>query len=237
MLNLTQNLYKEDHSFKLEALELSQTGDILGSDKISGIEIRLSHVIIKDNRTPKVFPFPGFAKVYFITMVVSDVENQNISLDIKDFEKVDDGDSLAIDKTLFYWKEENNSKAPSQIHVMSSIVKSKQKLRDVGEILAKINSDDDFKNLSGSILELLKTASSAVNISNAILSISSIVGKYLGKVEDKPLLTWFQSFTDIDGDWDKEGKTFKHAENKYIGMDLSITIRDKERQLESEKEN
>lgn len=238
MLNFNQNLYTEEHSFKEASLELkAKEGDILGSDEISGMEIRLSHVIIKDNKTAKVFPFPGLAKIYFMTLVVSDVENQNVNLDLKGFEKVDDGDALSVDKTLFYWKQENKSKVPSQIHVMSSIIKSKQSLRDVAKIMKEIKDDSEYKTLTENILVMLKDASQMANISNLILTFSSIVGKYLGKVEDKPLLTWYQSFTDINGDWDKEGKTFKHAENKYAAMDLSITIRDKKRQNEVEKKD
>lgn len=237
MLNFHQNLYTEEHNFKESSLELAiKEGDILGSEEISGIEIRLSHVIIKDNKTAKVFPFPGLAKVYFMTLVVSDIENQNINLDLKGFQKVDDGDALSIDKTLFYWKQENKSKVPSQIHVMSTIIKSKQSLRDVAKIMENIKEDPEYKNLTENILKIVKDASQITDISNLILSVSSIVGKYLGKVEDKPLLTWYQSFTDINGDWDKQGKTFKHAENKYAAMDLSITIRDKKRQKEVDKE-
>lgn len=236
MLNFHQNLYTEEHSFKEASLELTaKEGGILGSDKISGIEIRLSHVIIKDNKTAKVFPFPGLAKVYFMNLVVSDAENQNIGLDLKGFEKVDDGDALSIDKTLFYWKQEKKSKPPSQIHVMSTIIKSKQGLRDVAKIMENIKDDAEYKKLTNNLLGMLKDASQMTNISNFIWSVSSVVGKYLGRVEDRPLLTWYQSFTDIDGDWDKLGKTFKHAENKYAAMDLSITIRDKERQKEAEK--
>lgn len=236
MLDFHQNLYTEEHSYKEASLELNtKEQDILGSNKISGIEIRLSHVIIKDNKTAKVFPFPGLAKVYFMNLVVSDVENQTIALDLKGFEKVDDGDALSIDKTLFYWKQEKKSKSPSQIHVMSTIIKSKQGLRDVAKIMENITQDSEYKNLTQNLIGMLKDASQMTNISNLILSISSVVGKYLGRVEDKPLLTWYQSFTDINGDWDLLGKTFKHAENKYVAMDLSITIRDKDRQKESEK--
>ena len=237
MLNFNQNLYKEEHSFKEASLELEKkNGDILDSNKISGIEIRLSHVIVKDNKTPKVFPFPGLAKIYFMNLVVSDAENQNIALDLKGFQKVDDGDALSIDKTLFYWKQEKKSKAPSQIHVMSTIIKSKQGLRDIAKIMENIKDDAEYKNLTENLLGMLKDASQMTNISNLILSVSSVVGKYLGKVEDKPLLTWYQSFTDINGDWDILGKTHKHAENKYAAMDLAITIRDKKRQQEADKD-
>lgn len=231
MLNLLQNLYTEEHSFKEAAIDFTtKEGDILGSDKISGLEIRLSHVIIKDNKTAKIFPFPGLAKIYFLTLVVSDVENQMINLDLKGFEKVDDGDALSIDKSIFYWKQTKKEKAPSQVHVMTSIIKSKQSLRDVAKIMENIKNDSDYKDLSEKLLTIIKDANQFSNITNLISTVSSIVSKYLGKVEDKPFLTWYQSFTDIDGDWDKLGKTFKHAENKYAAMDLSITIRDKERE-------
>lgn len=230
MLNLLQNLYTEEHSFKEAAIDFTtKDGDILASDKISGLEIRLSHVVIKDNKTAKIFPFPGLAKIYFLTLVVSDVENQIINLDLKGFEKVDDGDALSIDKSIFYWKQNSKKIGPSQVHVMTSIIKSKQSLRDVAKIMENINKDIDYKDLTNTLATFIKDANQFSNITNLITTVSSIVGKYLGKVEDKPLLTWYQSFTDIDGDWDKLGKTYKHAENKYAAMDLSITIRDKER--------
>lgn len=154
----------------------------------------------------------------------------SISLDLKGFEKVNDGDSLNVDRTLYFWQEEDNSKtAPTQVHIFTSLLKSKQDLRNVSEVLMQIHNDEDYKNLVSNLGTMLKTASQLANISNVIFNVAAIAGKYLGKVEDKPLLTWFQSFTNINGDWDHDGKTEKKADNKYAGMKLICIVRDKDR--------
>src|SRR6476620_1813404 len=157
MLNFRENLYVEEHSFQESFFE--STGDILTSDQISGMEIRLSHVIVKDNKTPKIFPFPGLAKIYFVNLVLSDLAAEPISLDLKGFEKVDDGDGLAVDRTLFYWKKTPDSKkAPSQIHVLCSILKSKEDLREVGSVLDKIKKDNEYKDLASNLATLIGNA-------------------------------------------------------------------------------
>jgi hypothetical protein len=236
MIDFMQNLQTEEHNFQ-EAFENARhpgaralAGDIPTSKDISGIEIRLSNVTILDNKTPKVFPFPGYAKVYFVNLVVSDLSADAISLDLNGFEKVDDGDKLSLDRTLFSWKQTGSSTiVPSQIHVFSSLIKSKQPLRDVAKIMADVKNDSNYKDTVSSLDTILKTASSVTNISTLIFQVAGIVGGFLGKVDDKPLLTWVQSFTDINGDFDILGKTDKNAANKFASMNLSITIRDKDR--------
>lgn len=236
MIDFMQNLQTEEHSFQ-EVFEnarhpatRSGPGHIPGSKDISGIEVRLSNVQIIDNKTPKVFPFPGFAKVYFINLCVSDLSADPLSVDLNGFEKVDDNDRLALDRTLFAWKKpDKEATPPSQIHVFSSLVKSKQPLRNVAKILSEVKSDGHFKDTAGALGSVLKAGSNVSNVSNLIFQVAGIVGGFLGKVDDKPLLTWVQSFTDLNGDFDVLGKTDKHATNKFASMDLSITIRDKER--------
>lgn len=231
-----QNLQTEEHNFQegFENAKHSKTrlrkGDIPSSKDISGLEVRLSNVTIIDNKTPKVFPFPGFAKVYFVNLVVSDLSADTVSLDLNGFEKVDDGDKLSLDRTLFSWKKTNNNTiVPSQIHVFSSLIKSKQPLRDVAKIMSDVKNDSNFKDTVTTLNSLFKTASNITNISSLIFQVAGIVGGFLGKVDDKPLLTWVQSFTDINGDFDILGKTDKNATNKFASMNLSITIRDKDR--------
>lgn len=236
MIDFMQNLQTEEHNFQ-EAFEnakhsatRSRSGNIPSSKDISGIEVRLSNVNISDNKTPKVFPFPGFARVYFVNLIVSDLSADTLSLDLNGFEKVDDGDKLSLDRTLFAWKKtEKNTIAPSQIHVFSSLIKSKQPLRDVAKIMSEVKNDSNFKDTVTSLNSIMKTASNVTNISNLIFQVAGIVGGFLGKVDDKPLLTWVQSFTDLNGDFDILGKTDKNATNKFASMNLSIIIRDKER--------
>jgi hypothetical protein len=238
MIDFMQNLQTEEHNFqesfqnaKHPESTLERAGDILGSKDISGMEVRLSNIKIIDNKTPKVFPFPGLAKVYLVNMVITDTSANPILLDLNGFEKVDDGDSILVDRVIYSWKLAPAALTPpSQVHVFTSLLKSKQPLRDVAKIIESVNNDDKYKQLTNTLDTVLKTASQISNISELIFKVASIVGSYLGKVDDKPLLTWIQSFTDINGDYDNLGPTKKSAQNKYASMDLTFIVRDKERQ-------
>ena len=235
MIDFMQNLQTEEHNFQENFQNAKHPKNLsIGipqSKDISGIEVRLSNVKVIDNKTPKVPPFPGLAKVYFVNLVVSDIQANSLSLDLKGFEKIDDGESLSLDRTLFFWKlTPAAQEVPSQIHIFSSLIKSKQPLRDVAKIMESVDKDDKYKEVVNSLTTVLKTASNLSSISGLIFQVAGIVGNYLGKVDDKPLLTWIQSFTDINGDYDKLGETKKSAANKYASMDLSIIVRDKERQ-------
>src|SRR5690606_9375534 len=76
------------------------------SGNITGIEVRLSNAHVIDNRTPKVLIFPGYAKIYLLTIVISDAENNTPVLNLKSFAKVADRENLPVDASIFYWKEE-----------------------------------------------------------------------------------------------------------------------------------
>jgi len=212
---------------------LFEVGDIETSGEISGIELRLSRAHILDNRTPSIGPFPGYAKIYFLTMVVSDIQNQAVFIDIKGFPKIDDKEDLPIDNTLYYWKKTaTNKTAPSQLHVFSSIIKSKQALRDAAKILHELKDDDGYKSALKMIVSIV-TSASVGPIVDQITNIANIVGKFLGKVEDKPLISVLQSYTDINGDFDALGKVSKEYKSKYAILGLSLTVRDKEREKEA----
>src|SRR5919205_2773388 len=93
------------------------------SADVSGIELRMLPPFIKDNTTPRIFPFPGYAQLYCLTIVVSDAPNQLVgAIDLKAFPRIGDQEALPINKTLFYWQAVNEQDpSPNQIHVMCSI--------------------------------------------------------------------------------------------------------------------
>jgi len=239
-----QNVRNYVHEFKpvkkkkgrAKGGDLFEIGDIETSAEISGIELRFSRAHILDNRTPNIGPFPGYAKIYFLNMVVSDVQNQTVFVDVKGFPKIDDKEDLPIDNTLYYWKKTaTNKTAPSQVHVFSSIIKSKQALRDGGKILQEIKDDEGYKSALKTMLNIVSSASPVGQIADQITNIANIVGKFLGNVEDKPLISVLQSFTDINGDFDVLGKIPKEFRTKYAILGLSLTVRDKEREKEANK--
>ncbi|HMG16302.1 MAG TPA: hypothetical protein VK590_12680 [Saprospiraceae bacterium] len=224
---------KEDSFYDIYSLKLKKvmrSGDIPTSDELTGIELRLSKVLIKDNGTIKIPPFPGLAQMYLLIIVISDLENPIQNLDLKGFAKVDDGEELPVDRTIFYWKKDDQKqKNPSQIHAFVSIVKSKESLREVGEILKQVKGDKDYSDLITNIKSLIISTTPVGQIADTLFNLSSIVGKYLGKVKDKPLLTWVQSYTDINGDLDTLGKIVKERENDKAALTMTFIIRDKER--------
>jgi hypothetical protein len=200
------------------------------SADITGIEIRLSRAFIIENKTPKVLFFPGFSKIYLIVTVVSDQGDVVQTLDLKSFAKVGDDEDLPVDKTIFFFKKTADNQSPSQIHVLVSLVKSKQPLREVGRVLADVKNDPEFAGAVTSLKDMIKNASAVGQVSGLLFSVASVFGKFLGEVDDKPLMTWVQSFTDINGDFDKLGKTTIGRKNNFAALDLSIIIRDTTRE-------
>lgn len=238
MVNFNDNLYFESYSFKeTKALRsLRALSDVPTSKQISGIEVRLSRVHIRDNKTAPLGPFPGLAKVYLMNIIASDILGSDINLSLEGFEKVDDNHTLAVDRTLFYWKKTDETpKSPSQIHIFSSLVKSKKALRDTAKIMADAREDTKIKELTSGLGSLLKDASKFNSLTAVLMQVASVVGDMLGKVEDKPLISRFQSFTDIAGNFNQLGRTSHPFGNKYADLDYSIFIRDKERQDEVEQ--
>lgn len=230
-----QNVRNYVHQFKPAKKRRSTSRDLLESDipttgEISGIELRLSRAHILDNRTPNIGPFPGYAKVYFLTLVVSDVKNQAVFVDVKGFPKVDDKEDLPIDNTLYYWKKTGNATPPSQVHVFSSIIKSKQALRDTGKLLQELKDDNGYKSALTTVVEAVTSATPVAPIVDQITNLANIIGGFLGKVEDKPLISVLQSYTDLNGDFDVLGKVSKEYRSKYAVLGLSLTVRDKERE-------
>jgi hypothetical protein len=233
-INFIDNAFIEELALKGD--EDSKPEGVSSSKNVTGIEVRLARAHILDNKTPKIGPFPGFSKLYLIVIVVSDKGEVLQTLDLKSFAKVDDNEDLPVDKTIYYWKQNGNKeKSPSQIHVLVSIVKSKQQLRDVSKIMTDVKNDDDFSDFVSSLKSIVKNTSAVSQIADLLFSTVGIVGKFLGKVDDKPLLTWVQSFTDINGDFDKLGKVAVRRGNKNADLELSVIIRDTTREVEIAK--
>ena len=230
-LNLKDEAFIEQ--FALQGDEKNKPEGISTSKNITGIEVRLSRALIINNKTPKIGPIPGFAKMYLMVIVVSDTGDAIQNLDLKSFAKVGDDEDLPVDKTIYFWKQQQETdKSPSQIHILASVIKSKKGLREAAKVLADVKNDAEFAGVVSSIKEVVKNANAVTQISDLLFSVAGVVGKFLGKVDDKPLLTWVQSFTDINGDFDKLGKTTIGRKNDFAALDLSIIIRDVHREVE-----
>jgi hypothetical protein len=208
---------------------------ITTSEDVTGIELRMLPPMIKENGTAKVWPFPGYAKLYCLTIVVSDAGNQLVgAIDLKGFQRIGSGEHLPINKTIFYWQAESEQdKSPNQIHVMCSVIKSKESLRDTGNILGSIKNDNEYKTLIGSLGAIAKDAASFNLVTDIMMDVAGIVGKHLGKVEDKPLGTVVNSYTTLYGDFDKIGINPYPYVTRNVDFTFHLTVRSakKERKL------
>lgn len=232
MINFRQNLYTEAYDFGQQQRRTDAAAQHAASG-IYGIELRLKNVLVTDNGTPAVYPFPGYAKLYFLSMVACSHTSGCLQLSLKAFDQVDDCDALNLSKSIFYWKKERpNDVAPNQVHLFTSLIKSRQPLRDAASVLSEVQRDNSFKLLNSTLESLLKDATPVADISNLIFNLAGIAGKYLGKVDERPLLSWFQSFVNIQPDLDVLGKTERKAANHHAAFHLSMIVRDKVRMEE-----
>ncbi|OLY91704.1 hypothetical protein SAMN05444008_10342 [Cnuella takakiae] len=226
MLQFRQNLYTEEHNFSHEGQNAAANNGEPSAAGIGTVELRLSSVVVQDNNTPAIFPYPGYAKLYLLCIVATSAAAGGYQLHLRSFDQVADGDALNMDKTIYYWKKDQPTEvAPVQIHVFTSLIKSKQPLRDVAAVLSELYRDASYKLLTATLDKLIKGATPIPDISNLLFNIAGIAGKYLEKVDDRPLLTWYQSFTGVAASGTVLGKTEKMAANCYVTINLSMVVR------------
>lgn len=200
------------------------------SAQVSGMELRMLAPVIKNNQTPKFLAFPGYAQLYCLTLIVSDADNQMAgSIDLTGFPRIGDNETLPISKTLYYWQAADETcESPNQIHMMCTIMKSKKALRDTSAILSSLKDDEQYKGLTGQLSKLAKSVTSFNAVTDTIVQIAGVVGKYLGNVEDKALGTVLNSYTTIHGDFDKTGVNAFSYTTRNVDFKFELTIRNKQ---------
>lgn len=218
--------YEPPHGRVGELYSIPSSGDV------AGIELRMLPPFIRDNHTIAFWPFPGRARLYCLTMVVSDAANQLTGLmDLNGFPRVGDREFLPINKTIYYWQQDElkQVKPPGQIHVMTSIIKSKEALRETGDILNKVKNDNDYKELIDRLGAIITETASFSAVTNLTMQAAHIVGQYLGKVDDQPIGTVINSFTRLHGDWDRLGITPVSVPTRDVDFQYELIIRDHQR--------
>jgi len=198
------------------------------SKELTGLEVRLSQVIVKDNKTPHVYPFIRYANLYVITSAIDNLGGDPYSLNLKGFANVDDGETLPVERTVYYWKSDDTNKAPGAVHVLTSIIKSNQKIRDFGDALASLRKTDDFQKVVNTIITA--AAGGGAAIYEALLPLVGVIGQIMGKIDDTPLFTTVTSFTDINGDFDALGRHPYPQNNRYVDIVTTLIVRDASRE-------
>ena len=215
-----------------EATASQSFPNIPDSGDVAGIELRMLPPLVRDNHTPAFWPFPGRARLYCLTMVVSDAANQMAGLmDLNSFPRVGDNEYLPINKTIYYWQADGTGvlKPPSQLHVVCSIIKSKEALRETGTVLESVKNDADYKTVIDQLSSVVADTASFSLITGLAMQAADIVGRYLGRVDDQPIGTAVNSFTRLHGDWDKLGINPVTMSTKNVDFHFELVIRDQHR--------
>ena len=213
-------------------------GPIHSSKDVSGIELRMLPPLIIENHTAPVWPFPGYSKLYCLTIVVSDATNQLAgAIDIKGFPRIGDQEYLPVNKTIFYWQASSTQTTPpNQVHMMCSIIKSKKDLRDMGKIMGELKDDTDYKSAISTLGKIAKNAAEVNVVTDLVAQIGSLVGKHLGQVEDKPIGTILNSYTTVHGDFDELGVKKLVYPTKDVQFNFDLTVRNATAEATIEKE-
>jgi hypothetical protein len=211
------------------ARPLAQDGDIPTSDTLSGIELRVQKLLVRDNGTTWIWPFVRYSDLYVILVAIDDLGGDPYKVDLQGFADVDDGEVLPLERTAYLWqKSATATTAPNQVHVVISVVKSNSGIRKTGAALTRLRGSDDYQVVVAKLVAAV-ASSGATAIADGLLALTGVVGSILGDVEDRPLLTQVLSFTGINGDFDSLGKHVHERGNRFIDLQVALTVRDKNR--------
>jgi len=114
-------------------------------------------------------------------------------------------------------------------------MKSKQDLREVGNVLATVKDDTEYKNLIAALSKAAKDVAKFNLVTDIIVQVAGVIGKYLGKVEDKPLGTIINSYTTLHGDFDKIGISPLLYSTKDVDFEFQMIVRNKSIETAIEK--
>jgi hypothetical protein len=198
------------------------------SKDLTGIEARLSQVFVKDNKTPHLWPFIRYSDLYVVTSSIDNLGGEPYCVSLKGFAKVDDGEHLPVERTVYYWTPDGaGSRAPGAVHVLTSVIKSNEGIRDLGAALTSLRNTDDFRTVVGAIVTAAGAGGTAIY--DAFLPLVGVVGSILGRIDDTPLFTSVLSFTDINGDFDQLGRHRYPQNTRYVDAVTTLIVRDANR--------
>jgi len=201
-------------------------GDVPAPGSISGIDIRMLPPFVRDNQQLKIWPFPGYARLYCLTTVVSDVNNELTgAMDLSGFSRVGKNDFLPLNKIIYNWRRNAPQQLlPDNVHIMCSIIKSREPIRDTDRVLAAVKNDSEYHNIVEHLNAVISGTASFAMVTNMTVKIAAVINRYLGKTADVPVATVVDSFSRLHGDWDKPGirQVGMSARNADFGFEVVV---------------
>jgi hypothetical protein len=91
--------------------------------------------------------------------------------------------------------------------------------------MGAIKDDTEYKGLIADLGKLTSDVAKFNVVSDIVVQIAGVVGKYLGAVEDKPLGTIINSYTTLHGDFDKIGIAQLLYPTRDVDFEFQMVVR------------
>lgn len=190
---------------------------------ISGIEIRILPPFIRDNRQLKIWPFPGHAKLYCLTTVVSDVHNELTgAMDLAAFTRVGKNSYLPVNKAIYRRQCNGGRPLPENVHIMCAIIKTSEAIRDTDRIMEAVKNDEEYRHITDHLKSVVADTASFAVVTNMTVKIANVINRHIGRTEQ--IATVVDSFSRLHGDWDKPGirQVAMSARNADFGFEVIV---------------
>lgn len=119
---------------------------------------------------------------------------------------------------------------------MTSVIKSKGALREAGNLLGSIKSDNQYQSLIKQLSVISSDIASYNMVTEIAQQITAIIGSYLGRIDDKPIGAAVHSFTRLHGDWDELGIKPFQVITDNVDFNFELVVRDEERYMLQHRE-
>jgi hypothetical protein len=191
-------------------LEAVQTDDVQGTakEKLHSIQMdphlrdlaqqqimaRLKSVQILNWNSPKL-RLTGNKKsdIYVITTIVDDYSKDPVTCELNSFSNINKGDRLTIASEFGVKMFQCSGRIPTYLDIRILVVRSKKGIRDLGQALASIRGDSDFKD---TVQKLASLVTGPIGIVTAqIEQIVGVIGKILQLKKDDQLCYYCATIT------------------------------------------
>lgn len=158
---------------------------------ITDVEMRLKEVFIFDNRDP------GKGDIYLVTVVADNLATESFTLEIKTFEDIHDKEALHLGPAGLTIYRNPQDNIPRFLDYRILVMESDQEIRQAGEVLSEIRSNDQFKAVRDNLIAMAATVQpTAALITAATDLVVGLIAQILKMNQDDQIIYIVGSFND-----------------------------------------
>jgi hypothetical protein len=174
-------------------------GDLVGTlgldPSVKNVRMSLKEVFVIDARDP------GKGDIYLVTLVTDSVGPEPMSLTVKTFNDISDGEALQIGPAGLALYRNPPGQLPRYLDYRILVAESDQELRDAGAVLDEVRNDATFKGFRDSLLKVTGATAPTIALATAAADfVMGLVARILKMNRDDQLMYIAGSFDDAFDD-------------------------------------